>query len=195
MKNNLDETYWNERYTNQTAVWDVGEVSTPLKEYIDQLTDKTVRILIPGCGNAYEAIYLIEKGFKNITLIDISPALVKNIQQKLKKYNDEQLQIICGDFFELYQQFDLILEQTFFCALDPELRKRYTDKMYDLLNVGGKLVGVLFNRSFEESPPFGGSKAEYEKLFSEMFQIQKMEMCYNSIEKRKGNELFVILKK
>ena len=51
----LGETFWNNQYNANTTNWDLGEVSPPLKEYIDQLTNKNLRILIPGCGNTYEA--------------------------------------------------------------------------------------------------------------------------------------------
>jgi hypothetical protein len=43
--------YWEERYLKNEIGWDIGAVSTPLKEYIDQLTNKACRILIPGAGN------------------------------------------------------------------------------------------------------------------------------------------------
>ena len=191
----LDENYWDKRYHEHSATWDIGKISTPLKEYIDQLKDKTISILIPGCGNAYEAEYLLENGFTNIIVIDISPTLVQSIQAKLKAYEGKQLHIICDDFFNLKQHFDLIIEQTFFCALDPHLRKKYAVKMYELLKPGGKLIGVLFNRVFEGGPPFGGSKEEYEKLFAGDFEITKMEECYNSIAPRSGSELFIILRK
>ncbi|MEO6671253.1 MAG: methyltransferase domain-containing protein [Ferruginibacter sp.] len=188
----FDGKYWDERYIDHTTAWDIGKISPPLKEYIDQLKNKSIRVLIPGCGNAYEAEYLLEDGFTNITLVDISPTLVKSIQQKLKAYDGKQLRIICADFFDLNQEFDLIFEQTFFCALDPSLRISYVNKMHDLLKPTGKLIGVLFNRSFDGGPPFSGSKEEYEKLFSEKFEIKKMETCYNSIPQRQGTELFVI---
>ncbi len=191
MENKLDKNYWDKRYIDQTAVWDMGQVSPPLKAYIDQLTNKDIAILIPGCGNAYEAEYLLSAGFTNITLIDLSSVLVQAIEQKLSFYNGKQLQVICGDFFDLQQKFDLVLEQTFFCALDPSLRKKYVVKMADILNPGGRLVGLLFNRDFEESPPFGGSATEYQELFSTRFNIYTMELCYNSIERRKGSELFI----
>jgi len=195
MEDKLGKDYWDKRYLDQTAVWDMGKVSPPLKDYIDQLTNKDIAILIPGCGNAYEAGYLLGLGFTNITLIDLSPVLVQAIEQKFSAYNGKQLHVICGDFFNLHQKFDLVLEQTFFCALDPSLRKNYADKMAEILNPGGKLAGVLFNRDFEGGPPFGGSKEEYKKLFSGKFTINKMEACYNSIEPRQGNELFIIFSK
>ncbi len=192
MEPQLDHDYWSERYRANSTGWDVGEVSTPLKAYIDQLTDKNISILIPGCGNAYEAAYLLEKGFTNITLVDISPLLVDNLKRKFKLTGDKKIQFICDDFFNIRGAYDLILEQTFFCALNPSLRKKYAVKMFDLLKPGGKLVGVLFNRDFIDGPPFGGNKDEYTRLFSAQFTLHTLSPCYNSIAPRKGTELFMI---
>jgi methyl halide transferase len=187
----LDKDFWNERWKTNDTGWDMGFVSPPLKEYIDQLSDKTVSILIPGCGNTYEAEYLLEKGFTNVTVVDISPALTDALKEKFKAHTD-RLHIVCADFFELSGQYDLILEQTFFCALNPELRAPYVAKMYELLSPGGKLAGLLFNTKFEkDGPPFGGSKEEYEQLFADKFQFKTMDACYNSHPKRAGVELFI----
>ncbi len=195
MQTNLDKEYWNNRYQIGQTGWDVGEASAPLKEYINQLADKNIAILIPGCGNGYEAEYLLQNGFTNITLIDIAPAAADALKTKLKEWDGKQLHIICGDFFELNETFDLIIEQTFFCALPPVLRNDYVNKMADLLKEKGKLVGVLFNRSFEGGPPYGGSKAAYELLFAQKFNIKIMEDCYNSIAARAGTELFIVVEK
>ncbi len=195
MNNPLDKNYWETRYQLHDTGWDIGTVSTPLKAYIDQLADKNISILIPGCGNAYEAEYLLAKGFTDVTLIDISSSLVEALKKKFTVEEQQKIHIRCADFFTLQSTYDLILEQTFFCALDPGLRKAYVDKMYGLLKPGGKLVGVLFDRDFEGGPPFGGGKGEYEKLFAEKFTIKKMEACYNSIGPRNGTELFIILEK
>lgn len=187
----LDASYWSNLYEQNDTRWDIGNVSPPIKEYVDQLADKSVSILVPGCGNSYEAAYLLQQGFSNVTVIDISPVLTKKLEEKFNTYNHKQLTIITGNFFDLKGKFDLIIEQTFFCALEPSLRKAYADKMHELLKPGGRLVGVLFNRDFEGGPPFGGSKDEYEKLFGEKFHIKKMEACYNSIEPRMGSEVFI----
>lgn len=185
--------FWNERYQSQQTGWDLKSPSTPLKEYIDQLSDLSLRILIPGCGNAYEAEYLLEKGFSHITLIDISEVLVQTLQEKFKNY--PQIQVILGDFFDLQGSYDLILEQTFFCALHPDLRSAYANQMKNLLSKNGKLVGVMFQRDFGNPyPPFGGSKEEYLQLFEPYFTIVTMEDCYNSIPPRAGTELFIQLK-
>ena len=64
--------------------------------------------------------------------------------------------------------------------------------MQELLNPGGKLVGLLFNRAFEVGPPFGGNEKEYRDLLEEKFTIKTMASAYNSIEPRKATELFFI---
>ena len=191
----LNDRYWDQRYLTDATGWDVGEISEPIKVYVNQLEKKDIAILIPGCGNAYEAIFLLDNGFSNITLIDISPLLVNSLKEKLKQYIGKELEIICGDFFTHQGKYDLIIEQTFFCALDPMHRSDYAIKMNELLNQSGKLVGLLFDRSFVGGPPFGGSEEEFRKLFSKHYHLRTMEQCYNSIEPRKGSELFIILEK
>lgn len=194
MVKELGQQFWDERYRTNETGWDLGTVSPPLKAYIDQLENKNLRILIPGCGNTYEAEYLLQQGFTNVTLIDIAPTLVNNLKEKFK--NNKNIRILLGDFFEHQGKYDLILEQTFFCALNPSLRKQYRDKMLTLLEPGGKLAGLLFNKVFEkEGPPFGGSKEEYEQLFKTGFSLLTFEACYNSVVPRAGWELFIILQK
>lgn len=188
-----DPEFWNNLYETGETAWDIGEVSLPLKTYFDQLTEKNIAILIPGCGNSYEAEYLLQQGFTNVTVIDISSLLTEKLTEKFGSLYKKELTIINDNFFKLQGKFDLIVEQTFFCALDPSQRKDYVNKMHGLLKPNGKLAGVLFNRTFEDGPPFGGSQQEYEKLFNEKFEIKKMEACYNSIRPRQGTELFIHL--
>ena len=193
--NTLDKKFWDERWKEKDTGWDLAAVSPPLKGYIDGLKNKEIAIFIPGCGNAYEAEYLLKTGFPNITVIDISPTLVQQLLQKFEAYAGKELTVICGDFFKHSGKYDLILEQTFFCALSPSLRKDYAAQMFSLLSDEGKLAGLLFNKQFENSPPFGGSKEEYINLFSEKFDIEKMSECNNSVAPRMGAELFFELKK
>jgi len=188
-----DRAYWDGRYESGQTGWDIGSVSFPIKEYADQISDKDIKILIPGCGNAHEAEYLLQSGFSNITVLDISETLVKTLK---KKFNgNEGIKIHAQDFFEHEGKYDLILEQTFFCALEPGLREAYAGKMSSLLSENGKLAGVLFDMHFEnEGPPFGGSRDEYEIIFLKHFEIITLESCYNSVAKRSGNEVFINLK-
>lgn len=188
----LDAAYWQNRYESGSTGWDAGTPTTPLVTYIDQLENKELRILIPGAGNGYEVEYLHNKGFKNVFVVDLASIPLETLANRIPDFPKDHL--ICGDFFELKDSFDLIIEQTFFCAIDPLLRERYVQKMHDLLVDGGKLVGLLWSVPMnEDTPPFGGSKPEYERLFQSSFIIRYLDHCYNSIQPRKGRELFFLL--
>jgi SAM-dependent methyltransferase len=192
----LSANYWNSRYESNETAWDLGTVSPPIKIYIDQLKNKDLKILIPGAGNAYEALYLLENGFTNITIIDFAELPLKNLKSKLKVINESNYQLINEDFFKHRGEYDLILEQTFFCAINPNLRTEYVNHCHQLLSKNGKIVGVLFNKEFPfEGPPFGGNENDYRELFMQRFIVKTMEVAYNSVAPRQGSELFVVLER
>jgi methyl halide transferase len=191
MKKQLSSDYWENRYQKEEIGWDVGEITTPLKEYINQIADKNLKILIPGAGNGYELDYFLVQGFQNVFIADFAQSPLQNIKKRIPDFPERQL--IQSDFFELEGKYDLILEQTFFCALSPELRTDYVTKIHSLLSEKGKLFGLLFDFPLtEEGPPYGGSKEEYLNLFSEKFYIKTLETAYNSIKPRAQRELFFI---
>ncbi len=188
----LNETYWTERYLNNTAGWDIGYAG-PLAHILDGIKDKSSRILFPGAGNAYEAEYALQQGFTNIHVLDISKKPLESLRLRLKE--SQSIHLHHEDFFSHQGIYDLILEQTFFCAIDIDLRKNYILKMHDLLTNAGILTGVMFNFPLESGPPFGGSISEYEELFSAKFDIEIMEPCSFSIKPRLGKELHVKFRK
>lgn len=190
----LSAEFWNNKYKDNKIGWDLGKVSPPLKAYFDQLENKEFKILIPGGGNSYEAEYLFNKGFKNVYVVDIAKQPIENIKKRVSYFPESQL--IHANFFNLEDTFDLIIEQTFFCAIDPELRPKYAAKINAILKPKGKLVGLMFNAVLnEDHPPFGGNKEEYLKYFTPYFNSIQMEPCYNSFHNRKDMELFVKIAK
>lgn len=189
---NLDAEYWDNRYLANETGWDIGYISTPLKDYFDQLKDKSVKILVPGAGNAYEVEYLYHNGFLNVYLLDISNEAITGFLKRVPDFPREQ--IIHENFFSHNGKYDLIIEQTFFSSLPKTKRKDYAKKMNELLNDQGKLTGILFNHDFgNDHPPYGGTEEEYQKLFDPYFKFRHFGTAYNSIKPRKGRELFLCL--
>lgn len=190
----LNNIFWQKRYEENQIGWDLGNISPPLKAYFDQLSDKNLKILIPGAGNAYEAKYLFNEGFRDVTVLDWAKAPLENLQKDIPSFPSKNL--IQEDFFKHIGAYDLIVEQTFFCALNPNLRDKYVEKMHQLLKPKGKLVGLLFDAELNDAyPPFGGCKEEYLTLFSKKFNIKTIGTAYNSVKPRMGNELFIIFEK
>ncbi|MEJ6613681.1 MAG: methyltransferase domain-containing protein [Saprospiraceae bacterium] len=187
---NFDEQYWTERYDAGKDGWDLGCISPPIKEYIDQLTNKDIKILIPGAGNSHEAEYIHNQGFTNLYVCDISNVPLDNLKERVTTFPVDNL--IYGNFFEIQDKFDLVLEQTFFCALNPSLRQDYIEQMSKIIKPKGNLIGLLFSMEFDrEGPPFGGVINNYKAMFSKKFDIRVITPCTNSIESRMGSELFI----
>ncbi|MEM9837364.1 MAG: methyltransferase domain-containing protein [Bacteroidota bacterium] len=190
-----EQQYWQSRYEAQRTGWDIGYPSTPLKTYFDQLENKDLRILIPGAGNAYEAEYLWQQGFKQVSVIDIAPAPLTAFKARCPDFPEDQLHL--GDFFTHQGSYDLIIEQTFFCSFHPapETRKAYAKQMHQLLKPGGRLVGLWFEFPLTTEPdkrPYGGTRTEYLAYLRPFFRVHTFAPSYNSIPPRAGKELFGI---
>lgn len=190
----LNKQYWEDRYDNNDAPWDAGNITTPIRDFIDTLANKDLKILVPGAGNGHEFEYLVNLGFTNAYMLDIAEQPLKNAAARMTQVPADRF--IFGDFFQHEEKYDLIIEQTFYCALNPELRDAYVNRIHHLLVPNGTLAGLMFNFPLtEQGPPFGGSVEEYTARFSSYFNIKKMEPAHNSIKPRDGRELFVIFEK
>ena len=194
----LDKNYWKNRWQTGSTPWDAGEATTPIREFVDYLveknTDRNLRILIPGAGSGHEAIYFYRHDFYNITVCDWAEEAIEKLKKQLPELKESQL--IVGDFFDLKSTFDIIIEQTFFCAIDPTLRPKYAQKCFELLDTEGFIYGVLFNQNFPfQGPPFGGTVEEYRSYFEPFFEILSLNECKNSIKPRMGTELWISFKK
>ena len=191
------EKYWTKRYAEERTGWNIGYPSTPIKTYIDQLANKTIKILIPGAGNGYEAEYLFNQEFTNVHVLDISKNPLQDLKHRVPTFPDAQL--IQEDFFTHEGTYDLIIEQTFFCSFepDPTSRKAYAKKMSELVSPNGKLVGLWFKHPLDAKSkrPFGGTMEEYLSYLTPYFEVKVFEDCHNSIKPRMGKELFGIFGK
>jgi thiopurine S-methyltransferase len=178
---------WSEGRTK----WDIGYAAPPIVEYMKSVTDKELEILIPGAGNAYEAEHLHNTGFKNVYVMDIALQPLENFKKRVPDFPDKHL--LNEDFFAHKHKYDLIIEQTFFIAIDPPRRGEYAKKIHELLKPGGKMIGLLIfdSEPSETGPPYIDTKEEYIRHFEGLFEIKKYEISYNSIKPRAGREMFI----
>tara|TARA_Y200000002_G_scaffold177351_1_gene146152 strand:- start:668 stop:1267 length:600 start_codon:yes stop_codon:yes gene_type:complete len=191
-ENNLDYSFWNLRYQNNQTGWDLGQVSEPIKKWFENQENKKINVLIPGAGKGYEVKYGFENGFENIFYMDFSSRAGDLFKETCPEFPKGQ--ILVGDFFSLKKPlfFDVIIEQTFFCAIDPLLRPNYVEKTNEILKENGEIIGLLFNREFDtKGPPFGGTEKEYKELFNSKFNFKKFENCLLSSLPRKDYEFWI----
>lgn len=187
--NQQEESYWSGRWTEGQTGWDIGYASPALIEYAKIHVPKDAKVLIPGAGNGYEVQFLFQNGWHGVHALDIAVQPLQKLKERCPEIPQEQL--IRGDFFQFEDQFDFILEQTFFCSFDPELRPAYIEKMHGLLRPGGHLAGLLFDIPLDmKGRPYGGTQEEYKTLLATKFELISMGPALNSIPPRTGSELF-----
>ena len=192
-----DEYDWQGLYEANDMRWDLGEVAPPFIKLLEAGKLPVGKVLIPGCGRGHEVMYLAQNGF-DVTGVDFAKGATSYLEKTLKECNLNG-RVVHQDFFKLDVShngvYDLVLEQTFFCAINPSLRPDYCKTVARILKPGGKLIGLFYNTGEEGGPPHNTTREDIESIFSETFTIQELEKTTWSIERRSGKELLTILEK
>ena len=190
--------FWDDIYLENDTGWDLKGV-TP---FFDSISNDLIqgKVCILGCGRGYDAIMFAEKGF-DVTAVDFAPTPISELN-KLAIQKSVIITTVQDDIFSLVEKFpdtfDYVIEQTCFCAIDPNRRKEYEILVRTILKPGGKLVGLWFplDKSQKEGgPPFGTTIYEVKSIFNSGWKIEKENFPSQSVEPRKGREKLIIFKK
>ena len=188
---------WQRHYEENDLGWELGQVAPPFVKLWQEEKLPLGKVLVPGCGRGHEVVFLAENGF-DVTAIDFSSGAVTYLKNALKKRNLEG-RILHQDFFSLDEShegvYDLVLEQTFFCAISPKQRRDYVLNVSRILKPGGILVGLFYHTDKQGGPPYNTTRENIETHFSENFEIQELDKTSLSSEQRKDKEWLGILKK
>jgi SAM-dependent methyltransferase len=189
---------WDELYRKGETRWDHGGASLPLKQYLERHSVRG-RALVPGCGRGHEVALAVEHGL-DATGLDISPTASAEARARYPQLAER---FVTGSLFdppvEMREAFDVVLEHTCLCALNPELRANYRRGIDLTLRRGGVLIGVWYiNPSLEpgyEGPPFPLSVAELTALFSDGYEIVDDYVPNVAFAGREGRERVRALRK
>ena len=161
--------FWESRYRDGVIPWDAGKVPESLAGFARTLVPGA-RVLIPGCGSAYEAAYLAQNKYQ-VLAIDFSPAAIAAARRTLGDRADIAR---LADFFadDLGEPFDVIYERAFLCALPRRMWERWAERTSALLHPGGALAGFFFFDDNERGPPFGVSATRLGELLQPHFALE-----------------------
>lgn len=202
----LSSAAWEQHYQDQDTPWDLSGPTPEFRRLFEDASfrsqlhlKKRPRALVPGGGRGHDAILLAQCNYE-VDLVDFAPTALLAAMEAAS-LSKVTLHPYKKDFFSLpqlpyhHESYDLLLEYTFFCAIDPSLRPQYVQAAASLLQKNGWLVGLFFPlRMDKEGPPFPVSRAEVEELFSPYFELT-IEEPQASVKPRQGNEFLGIFRR
>jgi SAM-dependent methyltransferase len=176
--------FWDERFEQRFMPWDQAGVPEAFAGFVGARDAR--HVLIPGCGSAYEALYLAERGWP-LRAIDFSPNAVEVARAQLGAHADIVEE---ADFFTYEPPFapDWIYERAFLCALPRERWRDYAERMATLLRPGALLAGFYFIGATPKGPPFGIARGELDALLSAHFELIEDREVSGSIPVFAGRE-------
>jgi SAM-dependent methyltransferase len=153
-----EAAFWDARFDASFTPWDQGAVPADFRTWVVAQVEPK-KVLIPGCGAAREVTLLASRDW-DVTAIDFSPSAVaaaKTLLGSLAPHVREQ------DFFDpdlVKEQFSIVYERAFLCALPPRMRTQWAAQMRAILaNTQGAIVGYFFideqnTETNPKGPPF-----------------------------------------
>ena len=184
--------FWNNKYIKNEDSWNLNYPTPIFIKWSEKiLSNNKLNICIPGCGKGYDAIYFASLGH-NVFAVDFSSEATKYLKNKNIYKN---LHILNVDFFKIsknyYNYFDIILEYTFFCAIDPSLRQEYSLICHKILKQNGQFIGIILPviENNCNNPPFFVDIKDFENIFNVLFKLKNKEKSKYSIPQRLNNEI------
>jgi SAM-dependent methyltransferase len=187
--------FWDERYRAGFMPWDARGVPAAFGRFVEAAAPGR-RVLLPGCGSAYEAGYLDARGFE-VTAIDIAPEALARAREVLGADVADRV-LAQADFFTFEAAVDWIYERALLCALPYRLWPDYVAAASRLLDAGGLLAGFFFvHQSADEprrGPPFAAHRAEIDGLFTAGFErlVDEPVPAEQSIPAFAGHERWMV---
>ncbi|WP_345812850.1 methyltransferase domain-containing protein [Paraburkholderia sp. PREW-6R] len=177
--------FWDERFERRFMPWDQAGVPSAFQAFASRHSGAAV--LIPGCGSAYEALWLAGQG-SPVKAIDFSPAAVAAAREQLGAQYAHLVEQ--ADFFAFEPPFEpaWVYERAFLCALPPGRRTDYARRMAELVPKGALLAGFFFFGATRKGPPFGIERAELDALLTPYFDLIEDEAVNDSIPVFAGRE-------
>ena len=159
--------FWDLRYRANFAPWDAGRVPRQLRDFVER-SNRAQRVLVPGCGSAWDVRFLAESGW-NVLGLDFSAEAVAAARSTLGPHAER---VRGGDVFAPIEgsPFDVVYERAFLCALPRRMWPAWGARMAQLVRRDGVLAGFFYFDAGERGPPFPlNSHTELDTLLSPAF--------------------------
>ncbi|KDO51607.1 hypothetical protein CISIN_1g024021mg [Citrus sinensis] len=154
---------WEKCWEEGLTPWDIGQPAPIIVHLHQSGALPKGRALVPGCGTGYDVVAMAspERYVVGLEISDIAIKKAEELSSSLP--NAKFVSFLKADFFTWCptELFDLIFDYTFFCAIEPEMRAAWAQKIKDFLKPDGELITLMFPISDHVGgPPYKVSVSE-----------------------------------
>ena len=178
--------FWHEMWTSNHIGFHQNEVSPFLQKY---WTQSNGSVFVPLCGKTKDMVWLAENNH-DVVGVEFNEIAVRDFFQEnnLHEYQREQQEqsavyhhskykIYCGDFFNLPTlDTKYIFDRAALVALSQELRKRYVEKLQQIVPQCVEILLITYEYPQQQmpGPPFSISQEMVHELYKGK-HVEKLE--------------------
>ena len=201
----MDLVDWQSKWEDGKIAFHQSEIAPFLVKYCEDVwgSENFGRILVPLCGKSLDMVFLAERShvigveYVEQAVVDffkerkIDPIVNKNPHLN---YAADNYQIYVEDFFEITAtdtgHLDGVFDRAALVDINPQERKRYVDKLTELMPKDSKLLLLVFEYDQDEmnGPPFPVLDEDVHRLFDENFNVIQLDSreCLDADFKSRG---------
>lgn len=186
----MQPKFWKEIWRKEKIGFHQREINERLRTFfpaLDLPNDSSV--FVPLCGKSLDMRWIREQGHPVIGVelsrravaaffseADLEPTITN--EPPFERWSADGINILCGDFFNLTRDHlsgvRAFYDRAALVALPPEMRSNYARHLGEILpaDAVGGLLGVEYEQSEMNGPPFSVEEDEVRRIFEEDFYIE-----------------------
>jgi len=186
----MNPEFWHERWRRGEIGWHATSINLHLQDHWPRLgVAPGARVFVPLCGKSLDLLWLAGQGLW-VSGVEISRVAVEAFfadnglyaeiteDPPFLRYRAAEIEVLCGDFFDLdasrLQGVEGVFDRASLIALPPEARPRYADHLQRLLGPAVRMLLITLDYPQDEmaGPPFAVRDDEVQALFGARFHIE-----------------------
>ncbi len=184
----MEPNFWLERWADGRTGFHNQDVNPHLKRHYPEIDlPDQAHIFVPLCGKTRDIPWLRAQGCR-VTGIELSQLAVEQLFEemgvepvvktigKLARFQNDDVTVYCGDFFDLTPQdvgaVDLIYDRAALIALPEDMRHRYAQHVLSITGTAPQLLITLtYDPATMNGPPFCVPHTETEVHYGASYEV------------------------
>lgn len=182
--------FWHERWRQGEIGWHASSVNLHLQDHWPRLgVAPGTQVFVPLCGKTLDLLWLAAQGLRvlgvEISRVAVDAFFADNALRPeiteappFLRYRAAEIEILCGDFFDLgadrLEGIGAVFDRASLIALPPDMRPRYAAHLARLLRPPIAMLLITLDYAQDEmaGPPFAVGEAEVRALYGAGFHIE-----------------------